>query len=157
MPTLLEWPRMISTNHNVTAFPAVSNDILPTVLDVLGIQSTHPSWTLDGISLLPLITDPMLAVRGTPIGHATGQPGDAFPAGFPSGGVVGPAPPQANGALGQHQLAWTDEHMKIWAHVEAGQWMYRLFNISDDWYEQHDLSKELPDTLTQMQRDLTKW
>jgi arylsulfatase A-like enzyme len=52
MPTLFEWPAKIVGNHNITEYPAVSTDILPTVLEVLGVKSAHPTWKLDGISLV---------------------------------------------------------------------------------------------------------
>jgi arylsulfatase A-like enzyme len=120
MPSMLEWPAKINVNINST-FPAVSNDILPTVVEALGVKRGN-DWTLDGISLMPLITNPKLKVRSTPIGHATGQPGDAFPAGFISNttGVVGKPPPRALNDFDQHQFAWTDNDMKVWVHFESG-------------------------------------
>ena len=140
MPTLLEWPSRIQRNYNLSDWPAVSNDILPTVMDALGVKSTT-GWPLDGISLLPLlaelgrldsgaalggakstvtVTADMIAPRASPIGHATGQPGDAFPPLFLNGsGVVGPAPPRVDHDLMQKQFAWTEGHMKIWAHYEV--------------------------------------
>lgn len=44
MPSILEWPARISKNHNITAFPAVSNDILPTVLDIWGVEVHDLIW-----------------------------------------------------------------------------------------------------------------
>jgi hypothetical protein len=187
MPTLLEWPKRISRNYNLTDWPAVSNDILPTVMEALGVKSTT-GWPLDGISLLPLlaeleqlrpgsagvgssqgalvVTGAMVSTRSSPIGHATGQPGDAFKPGFLNEtGVVGPAPPRVEHDLMQKQLAWTVGSMKMWVHYEkppltAGEftpvleygqvipgpataapqaYVYRLFNISADRFEKHDL------------------
>ena len=37
MPTLMEWPAMITRNHNLS-WPGVSNDLLPTLLEVFGVQ-----------------------------------------------------------------------------------------------------------------------
>lgn len=158
MPTLLEWPAKLATGpHNITAFPAVSNDILPTVLEVLEVNSSHPSWPLDGMSLLPLIADPTLNRRPKPIGHATGQSGDAFPAGFPAGGVAGPRPPPGS-TLMQRQFAWTDNDMKLWVHLEGNNtYVYRLYNITADWFEQHDLSVQRPATVASMTEQLMAW
>ena len=41
MPTLLEWPAVIKSNHN-SSFPGVSNDLFPTIIDILGVDSSHP-------------------------------------------------------------------------------------------------------------------
>jgi hypothetical protein len=146
MPTLMEWPAMISRNHNVS-WPGVSNDLLPTLLDIFGVQSSHPTWVVDGVSLLPVIAaveaDGALPKRTKGIGHASMLPGDgwgpkngrcAAPS-FDSSyivaarGTVGEAPPDAcgtpdcsNPAAGdspiQQQLAWTDNDYKLWVHLE---------------------------------------
>ena len=56
----------------MSQWPDLEHDYVPQV------KSTHPDWALDGMSLLPLFDDPTLSVRAKPIGHATGQAGDAF-------------------------------------------------------------------------------
>ena len=158
MPTLLEWPAKIRKNIN-TSYPAVSNDILPTIVEALGVQRGN-AWPLDGISLMPLINDPEdTKVRPIPIGHATGQPGDAFPPGFPgaNSGVAGKAPPRATNDFFQHQFAWTENDMKVWVHYENELYIYRLYNITADPYERHDLSKVLPDRLEEMSGALMLW
>jgi hypothetical protein len=211
MPTVLEWPKQIGRNFNLTDWPAVSNDILPTVMDALGVKSTT-NWPLDGISLLPLlaelaqlqptgaageppqeslvVTSAMISPRSSPIGHATGQPGDAFKSGlFNESGVVGPAPHRVTHDLMQKQFAWTVGHMKLWVHyetpppsagaftpvLEQGQsihgadtaaidaapqaYVYRLFNITADRFENHDLSASAAHAgmFHSMQTDLMAW
>lgn len=191
MPSMLEWPAKLSVGpYNITHYPAVATDILPTVMEVLGVTSTNPSWQLDGMSLLPLINDPTLAQRPKPIGHATGQPGDALtgncpqPGQCPPGGWLehvgpgtpGPDPPLPSdptweqapppdgygrswttGIERQNQLAWTDNAMKLWGHRENGTMVYRLFNISSDWYELNDLSASHPGLVSSMRADLFEW
>jgi arylsulfatase A-like enzyme len=77
----MEWPAMISRNHNIS-WPGVSSDLLPTILDIFGVQSSHPSWVLDGVSLLPVIAvaeaGGALPRRAKGIGHATMLPGDGW-------------------------------------------------------------------------------
>ncbi len=53
VPALLEWPAVIR-EHSVENFPAVTSDIFPTILDIIGLHP-EPGLPLDGISLLPLI------------------------------------------------------------------------------------------------------
>jgi hypothetical protein len=145
MPSLMEWPAMITRNHN-SSWPGVSNDLMPTILEIFGVKS-RTGWVLDGVSLLPMI---VAAEAGSPppkrmqgIGHATMLPGDAWdalngragPPSFDSSyivkqtGVVGARPPDqcsnpecSNPDEGdspiQQQLAWTDNDHKLWVHLE---------------------------------------
>ena len=76
----------------------------------------------------------------------------------PGLGLGGQAPPPdgyaeswATGIERQNQLAWTDNAMKLWGHRENGTMIYRLFNISSDWYELNDLSASHPELLGKMQ------
>jgi len=67
VPGILEWPERVA-KAGPTDFPAVTSDIFPTVLEVIGHQL--PSETrrpYDGVSLLPLIEGRM-AKRSQPIG-----------------------------------------------------------------------------------------
>ena len=145
MPSILEWPARITRNHNVS-WPAVSNDLLPTLLDIWRVESST-GWVLDGVSLLPLIdaaeAGGPLPRRTKGIGHATMLPGDAWdslngrigPPSFDSSyivrepGVHGQAPPdqcadaecshpETGDSPIQQQLAWTDHDYKLWVHLE---------------------------------------
>jgi arylsulfatase A-like enzyme len=42
VPGIVEWPAGIAS-HRSTTVPAVTMDILPTIMDILGVNSTHPS------------------------------------------------------------------------------------------------------------------
>jgi len=52
-PGLIEWPAVITTPR-VSAVPCVTSDILPTVLDLVGVPYPDPGRPLDGISLREL-------------------------------------------------------------------------------------------------------
>jgi len=65
VPGIIEWPHRI-TEARVTKHPASVLDMLPTLLDVLGLDYPLPSRPLDGISLVPLI-DGQVQEREQPI------------------------------------------------------------------------------------------
>ena len=51
VPGIIEWPTLIR-NNRVTDYPVVTNDFLPTVCDIVGVQPPTDR-ELDGISILP--------------------------------------------------------------------------------------------------------
>ena len=67
VPGLLEWPSVIEQPLS-TDYPAVTSDIMPTLLDLLGLTHPDPQRPLDGISLKPLIMGEKVAERSQPIG-----------------------------------------------------------------------------------------
>merc|ERR1719506_1855401 len=48
----VRWPSTIK-KHVETFHAAVTNDFLPTVLEIIGAKHPHPDWASDGMSLLP--------------------------------------------------------------------------------------------------------
>ncbi len=66
VPGLLVWPAKIKEGRKTEA-PCVTSDYLPTVLDAIGVKHPQPSYTLDGISLMPLIEGETVA-RASSIG-----------------------------------------------------------------------------------------
>lgn len=62
---MMHAPAYITSNLNVST-PATTADFLPTVMDILGVESSHPSWAMDGISLLPLLKN-ITAPRPKPL------------------------------------------------------------------------------------------
>jgi hypothetical protein len=70
----IQWPSVIK-KHTETYHAAVTNDLLPTILDIIGVKHPHPDWYSDGMSLLPLLTGdlPASAHRSKPIGFAQGN------------------------------------------------------------------------------------
>ena len=62
---IIHAPALISQHRNVTT-PAITSDFLPTIMELLGVQSPHPHWAMDGISLLPFVVNasmPLNALR----------------------------------------------------------------------------------------------
>lgn len=67
VPGLIEWPEVIKKPRR-TSVPCVTSDILPTLLDLLGLKHPAPQRPLDGISLKRLIVDGAMTERPSPIG-----------------------------------------------------------------------------------------
>ncbi len=67
VPGIIEWPAVIRTPR-VSSVPAVTSDILPTLLDLTGLASPKPGRPIDGISLRPLIVNGAMQERPSPIG-----------------------------------------------------------------------------------------
>ncbi len=63
VPSILEWPARIRSHREISTYPAGAYDMLPTVLDILGLTHPQPSWQRDGLSLLPLIDGAPEATR----------------------------------------------------------------------------------------------
>lgn len=69
VPGIIHAPFLINENKNVTV-PFGSVDILPTIMDVLQVSSDNPTWTMDGISMIPFISNVVTA------GHQAKRPSD---------------------------------------------------------------------------------
>lgn len=67
VPAVIEWPAVIKAPR-VTSVPCVTSDILPTVIDLLGLEHPAPQRPLDGISLRALIVDGTMRDRPSAIG-----------------------------------------------------------------------------------------
>lgn len=67
VPCVIEWPAVIR-KPRATGVAAVTSDIFPTLLDLLGLKSPDPRRPLDGVSLKPLIVDGTMSERPAPIG-----------------------------------------------------------------------------------------
>jgi arylsulfatase A-like enzyme len=52
VPGVIHAPNLITKFTNVTA-PAFTGDFLPTILNLLEVETDNPQWIMDGISLLP--------------------------------------------------------------------------------------------------------
>merc|ERR1712157_118306 len=54
VPGLMHYPGAIERNVNVTT-PAISSDFLPTIMSILQVETDNPTWTMDGLDLLPIV------------------------------------------------------------------------------------------------------
>jgi arylsulfatase A-like enzyme len=67
VPGIVEWPAVIRTPR-VSSVRCVTSDILPTLLDLLGLKHPAPHRPLDGISLKALLTTNTMKERPSPMG-----------------------------------------------------------------------------------------
>jgi len=67
VPGIIEWPGVIATPR-VSKVPCVTSDILPTLIDIVGVDHPRPGRPLDGISLKRLIVEGTMDKRPRPIG-----------------------------------------------------------------------------------------
>jgi len=67
VPAVIEWPAAIPKARR-SSVRCVTSDILPTLLDILGLKHPAPQRPLDGISLKSLIVDGTMQERPSPIG-----------------------------------------------------------------------------------------
>ena len=67
VPAVIEWPNVI-TKHRISSVPCVTSDILPTLIDIVGVKHPKPDRPLDGISLKKLFIDGSMQKRPVPIG-----------------------------------------------------------------------------------------
>lgn len=65
VPAIIEWPAVIATAR-VSRCPASVLDIVPTLLEITGVDHPAPKRPLDGISLMPLLRQ-QLTARNKPI------------------------------------------------------------------------------------------
>lgn len=71
VPGIIEWPAVIKSPR-VTAYPACTMDLFPTVVDLLGLPADSLIQPIDGISLKPVIED-MDGERPRPIPFRFGK------------------------------------------------------------------------------------
>ena len=146
VPGAIFYPPLISRNLNIT-MPAVSTDVLPTIMNVLRVEeSDNPDWVVDGLDLIPrieLALNNITVLRSKPIG-------------FDSTG-------------GQHALI--DNNWKL-LHNPGGSGQcefqppynntnatllrerYMLFDLDNDPHELYDISNENPDRFDTMMQSL---
>ena len=135
VPGIIEWPDVIKRNHK-SDFPVVSNDLLPTVCDILGI---HPPTdrVIDGTSILPLLYT-NATTRNKSIAWAFKVLGK-----FDTGNY------QAAISSDQHKLIGVYDRGKLQEPA--------LYDIVNDPFEQHDISAKHPDVFESMKMELEQW
>src|SRR5262249_11236392 len=74
VPGLIEWPAVIK-QPRTSNVACVTSDILPTVLDLLGLKHPQPDRPLDGVSLKSLIVEGTMPERPAPIAFWKSRPG----------------------------------------------------------------------------------
>jgi len=143
---MIEWPKKITKNAH-TSFPAVSSDFLPTVMDILKLEP-NSSWPLDGMSLIPTLENPASSNRSKPVGFE-------YDIGRGNG---------ANMDYGWH-ATWVDNEWKLYAKIEKDDSSPNkgkisetyLYNVVEDFSEQHDVKSQHLDLAKQMKLELQNW
>ncbi len=134
VPGLVEWPARI--RPATTSIPAVSSDIYPTIVELLGL--TSPGWIepIDGISLVPLF-DGKMTERPKPIGfwHAAPRKGEPL-------------------ARNAGEAAWTGNRYKLRRGASGG---LELYDLQSDPTEKQNVAAEKPDLVATMNVDLEAW
>jgi len=165
VPAIIEWPAVV-TKPSISTMPCVTSDILPTLLDLLGIKL--PDRPIDGVSLRPLIEGQM-RTRSQPIGfwkypHKTQQKNQPW---MDPDRLKGTTPTAKRASIQfqnfHHpkpltenfpgQAAWMDNRYKL---VTDGK-KIELFDIAADPLEKKNLAKDKSATTAGMKAQLEAW
>ncbi len=130
-PMIVRWPG-VTPADTVTDVPVSSVDFLPTIREAVGL-SPQPDHTIDGMSLMPLLTD-----AGTPQERALywHYPHYSNQGGTPTGAI----------RQGDYKL------IEFFEDGSA-----ELYNLADDIGEENDLSDEMPEKVQVMRSRLHSW
>jgi arylsulfatase A-like enzyme len=185
VPCLIEWPAVIRQPRR-SSVPAVTSDILPTVLDLLALEHPRPDRPLDGISLRSLIVDGTMTVRPSPIGfwryNAAGERNN--PRWIDVDLARGTTPTTRNPAIDflnyRHPVAktsdfggdaaWTDNRFKLVlaegrraakkganAGKSESPGGAELFDLFADPKEEHNVAAAHPEVVARMTAQLHAW
>mmetsp|Transcript_12590 Transcript_12590/g.32198 ORF Transcript_12590/g.32198 Transcript_12590/m.32198 type:complete len:249 (-) Transcript_12590:813-1559(-) len=132
-PGIIHAPMLLQEHRNVTTV-AVTSDFLPTIMDLLGVQTDNPTWAMDGMSLLPYIGANASLPRPEPLGFSWSS----------------------------HTIL-IDNDWKLMSKPFAGQCNYQepyasmkqyddyyLFNLAEDYHELHDRKASEPERYQSM-------
>lgn len=137
VPFAVRWPGKVQPG-TVSDTPVITDDLFPTILDMVGIPYRDPE--LDGLNLVPLLT-----------GQVEDLERDAlywhYPhyhhLGFEPGGAI---------RMGDFKLIeWYEQ--TLWGQADQVQ----LYNLAEDIGETTDVAAEHPDVTIQMRRMLHEW
>ncbi|MEZ6056998.1 MAG: sulfatase-like hydrolase/transferase [Planctomycetaceae bacterium] len=175
VPGLIEWPRVIKSPRTSTATLSTS-DIYPTMLELAGAKVDQQP-RLDGISFAPLLRGETPSARSLGFWvHPTGgisTPADKLLAAQleeQAGNAPSTAPPERTAASRMEKkypvdtfpghATWLSPPWKL-HRISSGKKQttetYALYNLDEDPQEQSDLSKQHPDRLNAMLKELTTW
>jgi arylsulfatase A-like enzyme len=170
VPAIVEWPARIRSPR-ATDLPACSVDIVPTVMELLGL-STQYMLPLDGTSLVPLF-DGKMEKRDKPLGFwvypIRGQPvrshdllatllADQEAGKTPAAAPPRAAPPEVAPANPPGHAAWLDGNWKLHRIPAAsGRFRYELYDLAADPKETTDLAAKHAERVAAMTRQLADW
>lgn len=173
VPAIIEWPSVIRAPR-ASSVPCVTSDILPTLIDLLGLMHPDPDRPLDGISLRGLIVDGALVERPSPIGFwkypAAGEKkngrwvGEELSRGTtpttrnPAIDFTNFKHPVARNSDFGGEAAWTDNRFKlVIAQGKKGPPRTELYDLLADPKESDDVAARNPDVVERMTGQLHEW
>jgi arylsulfatase A len=136
VPLCIRWPGVIEPGRS-SAVPVISDDFLPTILDIVGHDADRRRF--DGVSLLPLLMGGEAPVRDALYWH------------YPHYHHHGHQPSGAIRRDGYKLIEWYEETQ--WG--AAGQ--VSLFHIAEDLGETRDLAELMPEKAGHMRLMLHRW
>ena len=135
VPGLIEWPNVIKNNRR-SQFPVVSNDLLLTVYDLLGI-SPYDNRSLDGISILPFLHGNMETRNRTISWASVIQNGDFS---------------------GRYRITMADDRYKIMAAYKNNRIRsYVLYDLLNDIGETQDVAKQHSNVTQSFLSQIEEW
>ncbi len=180
VPAIIEWPAVIRQNRR-SSVACVTSDILPTVLDLLGLKHPKPERPIDGISLKTLIVDGTMRERPSPIGFwkypsAGEAKNERWVAAELSTGTT-PTTKQANILFNNYRhpvartenfggdAAWTGARYKLVVlpaaaarkKKQASASALSLYDLQTDPTETRDVAAQHPEIVKKMKAQLEAW
>jgi arylsulfatase A-like enzyme len=136
VPFIVHWPG-VTPAGSVSAEPVITMDILPTVLDVVGVEApAEAAKKIDGQSLTALLRDPQNASLSR----------DAIYWHYPHYHSMGARPYSAIRA-GKWKLIQLHNRME----------QPELYDLASDIHEDHNLTQKHPDKATELLKKLDAW
>jgi uncharacterized sulfatase len=129
VPLIVRWPGVTQAG-STCRWPVISNDFMPTLLDVAGIREP-PDQPIDGAGLVPLLRGEDRLDRDTLYWY------------YPTYHHSVPA-------LAVREGDWKLIHFLQDGHVE-------LYNLAEDIGEQHDLAARMPERAAALKEKLHRW
>jgi len=128
-PLIVRWPGVVKSG-SICHAPVISNDFLPTMLEIAGIRA-KPEHVIDGESLVPLLKGGASLKR------------DALYWYYPAYHHSTPA------------LAIREGDYKLIEFLEDGR--LELYNLEDDIEEQRNLAEKMPEKAAKLRERLRRW
>ena len=132
VPLIVKWPGRIRPNSN-SDVPVISEDLLPTITDMVG-EGTHTASDVDGISLLPLLEE-----------KSAGLNRDALCWYYPHYSPQAQMPGYAI-QMGDYKLIEHYDPPKV-----------ELFNLENDISESENLAKQMPEKVEELKVAFDQW
>ncbi len=161
VPSLIVWPAQIR-KPMVTDFRGSTSDIMPTIVDLLGITRKMPKF--DGISIKPILlgrdmserTKPLPFWRANPRAKEVGKNPSDFTDEQLSGWwrdskLPNVKTPKVSGFKGN--IAWIGGDWKIHKTSKG----YELYNLATDEAETTDVAEQHPEVVERLSKNLLTW